>query len=59
MLIKGTSIAQKVLGVPYVQGILEALLQQDNPRPHVTTISVECLAQANVTTLPWPPLSPN
>lgn len=45
--------------IPYVQGIANAMFQQDNARPHIARISVDHLEQANVRILPWPPRSPD
>ncbi|UYV70226.1 hypothetical protein LAZ67_7002240 [Cordylochernes scorpioides] len=62
--LKGTMTAQRyvddVLGpvtLPYLQGVPNALYQQDNARPHTARISQQALQDVQM--LPWPPYSPD
>ncbi|UYV81071.1 hypothetical protein LAZ67_19002692 [Cordylochernes scorpioides] len=62
--IQGTMTAQRyvddVLGpvtLPYLQGVPNALYQQDNARPHTARISQQALQDVQM--LPWPPYSPD
>ncbi|UYV65492.1 hypothetical protein LAZ67_3004512 [Cordylochernes scorpioides] len=43
--------------LPYLQGVLNALYQQDNARPHTARISQQALQDVQM--LPWPPYSPD
>ncbi|UYV74806.1 Transposase [Cordylochernes scorpioides] len=62
--IQGTMTAQRYVDdvlrtvtLPYLQGVPNALYQQDNARPHTTRISQQALQ--GVQMLPWPPYSPD
>ncbi|UYV72435.1 hypothetical protein LAZ67_9003122, partial [Cordylochernes scorpioides] len=62
--IQGTMTAQRYIDdvlrpvtLPYLQGVPNALYQQDNARPHTARISQQALQ--NVQMLPWPPYSPD
>ncbi|UYV65016.1 hypothetical protein LAZ67_3002826 [Cordylochernes scorpioides] len=62
--IQGTMTAQRYVDdvlrpvtLPYLQGVPNALYQQDNARPHTAHISQQALQ--NVQMLPWPPYSPD
>ncbi|UYV68766.1 hypothetical protein LAZ67_6000748 [Cordylochernes scorpioides] len=60
--IQGTMTAQRYVDVlrpvtlPYLQGVPNALYQQDNARPHTARISQQALQDVQM--LPWPPYSP-
>ncbi|UYV77274.1 hypothetical protein LAZ67_15000313 [Cordylochernes scorpioides] len=43
--------------LPYLQGVPNALYQQDNARPHTARISQQALQYVHM--LPWPPYSPD
>ncbi|UYV63926.1 K02A2.6-like [Cordylochernes scorpioides] len=43
--------------LPYLQGVPNALYQQDNARPHTARISQQALQDVQM--LPWPPYSPD
>ncbi|UYV63014.1 Transposase [Cordylochernes scorpioides] len=43
--------------LPYLQGVPNALYQQDNARPHTARISQQTLQDVQM--LPWPPYSPD
>ncbi|UYV70741.1 ITP [Cordylochernes scorpioides] len=43
--------------LPYLQGVPNALYQQDNARPHTSRISQQALQDVQM--LPWPPYSPD
>ncbi|UYV68823.1 GPRMGL2 [Cordylochernes scorpioides] len=60
--IQGTMTAQRYLDdvlrpvtLPYLQGVPNALYQQDNARPHTARISQQALQDVQM--LPWPPYS--
>ncbi|UYV73961.1 hypothetical protein LAZ67_11001607 [Cordylochernes scorpioides] len=62
--IQGTMTAQRYVDdvlrpvtLPYLQGIPNALYQQDNARPHTARISQQALQDVQM--LPWPPYSPD
>ncbi|UYV77453.1 K02A2.6-like, partial [Cordylochernes scorpioides] len=62
--IQGTMTAQRYVDdvlrpvtLPYVQGVPNALYQQDNARPHTARISQQALQDVQM--LPWPPYSPD
>ncbi|UYV63778.1 Transposase [Cordylochernes scorpioides] len=62
--IQGTMTAQRYVDVvlrpvtlPYLQGVPNALYQQDNARPHTARISQQALQDVQM--LPWPPYSPD
>ncbi|UYV68373.1 hypothetical protein LAZ67_5004125 [Cordylochernes scorpioides] len=62
--IQGTMTAQRYVDdvlrpvtLPYLQGVLNALYQQDNARPHTARISQQALQDVQM--LPWPPYSPD
>ncbi|UYV82334.1 Transposase [Cordylochernes scorpioides] len=62
--IQGTMTAQRYVDdvlrpvtLPYLQGVPNALYQQDNARPHTARISQETLQDVQM--LPWPPYSPD
>ncbi|UYV69603.1 SNX10 [Cordylochernes scorpioides] len=62
--IQGTMTAQRYvddvlrpLTLPYLQGVPNALYQQDNARPHTARISQQALQDVQM--LPWPPYSPD
>ncbi|UYV68035.1 hypothetical protein LAZ67_5002874, partial [Cordylochernes scorpioides] len=62
--IQGTMTAQRYVDdvlravtLPYLQGVPNALYQQDNARPHTARISQQALQDVQM--LPWPPYSPN
>ncbi|UYV82710.1 hypothetical protein LAZ67_22000644, partial [Cordylochernes scorpioides] len=62
--IQGTMTAQRYLDdvlrpvtLPYLQGVPNALYQQDNARPHTARISQQALQDVQM--LPWPPYSPD
>ncbi|UYV78936.1 K02A2.6-like, partial [Cordylochernes scorpioides] len=62
--IQGTMTAQRYVDdvlrpvtLPYLQGVPNALYQQDNPRPHTARISQQALQDVQM--LPWPPYSPD
>ncbi|UYV65606.1 hypothetical protein LAZ67_3004832 [Cordylochernes scorpioides] len=62
--IKGTMTAQRYVDdvlrpvtLPYLQGVPNALYQQDNARPHTARISQQALQDVQM--LPWPPYSPD
>ncbi|UYV83805.1 hypothetical protein LAZ67_X000187, partial [Cordylochernes scorpioides] len=61
--IHGTMTAQRYVDdvlrpvtLPYLQGVYNALYQQDNARPHTARISQQALQDVQM--LPWPPYSP-
>ncbi|UYV63376.1 hypothetical protein LAZ67_2003894 [Cordylochernes scorpioides] len=61
---RGTMTAQRYVDdvlrpvtLPYLQGVPNALYQQDNARPHTARISQQALQDAQM--LPWPPYSPD
>ncbi|UYV65361.1 hypothetical protein LAZ67_3004051 [Cordylochernes scorpioides] len=61
--IMGTMTAQRYVDdvlrpvtLPYLQGVPNALYQQDNARPHTARISQQALQDVQM--LPWPPYSP-
>ncbi|UYV81243.1 K02A2.6-like [Cordylochernes scorpioides] len=61
--IQGTMTAQRYVDdvlrpvtLPYLQGVPNALYQQDNARPHTVRISQQALQDVQM--LPWPPYSP-
>lgn len=45
--------------LPYLRRLEDPLFQQDNARPHVARVSLNCFEEANVNLLPWPPRSPD
>ncbi|UYV81576.1 hypothetical protein LAZ67_20001572 [Cordylochernes scorpioides] len=60
----GTMTAQRYVDhvlrpvtLPYLQGVPNALYQQDNARPHTARISQQALQDVQM--LPWPPYSPD
>ncbi|UYV83509.1 hypothetical protein LAZ67_23001272 [Cordylochernes scorpioides] len=60
----GTMTAQRYVDdvlrpvtLPYLQGVPNALYQQDNARPHTVRISQQALQDVQM--LPWPPYSPD
>ncbi|UYV62702.1 hypothetical protein LAZ67_2001617, partial [Cordylochernes scorpioides] len=62
--IQGTMTAQRYVDdvlrpvtLPYLQGVPNALYQQDNARPHTARISQQTLQDVQM--LPWPPYSPD
>ncbi|UYV73969.1 Transposase [Cordylochernes scorpioides] len=62
--IQGTMTAQRyvddvlrLVTLPYLQGVPNALYQQDNARPHTARISQQALQDVQM--LPWPPYSPD
>ncbi|UYV85003.1 hypothetical protein LAZ67_X004225 [Cordylochernes scorpioides] len=62
--IQGTMTAQRYVDdvlrpvtLPYLQGVPNALYQQDNARPHPARISQQALQDVQM--LPWPPYSPD
>ncbi|UYV73494.1 hypothetical protein LAZ67_10003725 [Cordylochernes scorpioides] len=62
--IQGTMMAQRYVDdvlrpvtLPYLQGVPNALYQQDNARPHTARISQQALQDIQM--LPWPPYSPD
>ncbi|UYV69241.1 hypothetical protein LAZ67_6002959 [Cordylochernes scorpioides] len=62
--IQGTMTAQRYVDdvlrpvtLPYLQGVPNALYQQDNTRPHTARISQQALQYVQM--LPWPPYSPD
>ncbi|UYV78490.1 hypothetical protein LAZ67_16001724, partial [Cordylochernes scorpioides] len=62
--IRGTMTAQRYVDdvlrpvtLPYLQGVPNALYQQDNARPHTARISQQALQDVQM--LPWPPYSPD
>ncbi|UYV66627.1 hypothetical protein LAZ67_4002384, partial [Cordylochernes scorpioides] len=62
--IQGTMTAQRYIDdvlrpvtLPYLQGVPNALYQQDNARPHTARISQQALQDVQM--LPWPPYSPD
>ncbi|UYV64260.1 hypothetical protein LAZ67_3000095, partial [Cordylochernes scorpioides] len=62
--IQGTMTAQRYADdvlrpatLPYLQGVPNALYQQDNARPHTARISQQALQDVQM--LPWPPYSPD
>ncbi|UYV73847.1 IKK1 [Cordylochernes scorpioides] len=62
--IQGTMTAQRYVNdvlrpvtLPYLQGVPNALYQQDNARPHTARISQQALQDVQM--LPWPPYSPD
>ncbi|UYV83195.1 hypothetical protein LAZ67_23000141 [Cordylochernes scorpioides] len=62
--IQGTMTAQRYVDdvlrpvtLPYLQGVPNALYQQDNARPHTARISQQALQDVQM--LPWPPSSPD
>ncbi|UYV80948.1 hypothetical protein LAZ67_19002252, partial [Cordylochernes scorpioides] len=62
--IQGTMTAQRYVDdvlrpvtIPYLQGVPNALYQQDNARPHTARISQQALQDVQM--LPWPPYSPD
>ncbi|UYV62624.1 hypothetical protein LAZ67_2001350 [Cordylochernes scorpioides] len=61
--IQGTMTAQRYVDVlrpvtlPYLQGVPNALYQQDKARPHTARISQQVLQDVQM--LPWPPYSPD
>ncbi|UYV77407.1 hypothetical protein LAZ67_15000907, partial [Cordylochernes scorpioides] len=62
--IQGTMTAQRYVDdvlrpvtLPYLQGVSNALYQQENARPHTARISQQALQDVQM--LPWPPYSPD
>ncbi|UYV78950.1 SNAI1 [Cordylochernes scorpioides] len=62
--IQGTMMAQRYVDdvlrpvtLPYLQGVPNALYQQDNARPHTARIRQQALQDVQM--LPWPPYSPD
>ncbi|UYV80175.1 hypothetical protein LAZ67_18001887 [Cordylochernes scorpioides] len=62
--IQGTMTAQRYVDdvlrpvtLPYLQGVPNALYQQNNARPHTARISQQALQDVQM--LPWPPYSPD
>ncbi|UYV84076.1 Transposase [Cordylochernes scorpioides] len=62
--IQGTMTAQRYVDdvlrpvtLPYLQGVPNAIYQQDNARPHTARISQQALQDVQM--LPWPPYSPD
>ncbi|UYV74840.1 hypothetical protein LAZ67_12001276 [Cordylochernes scorpioides] len=62
--IQGTMTTQRYVDdvlrpvtLPYLQGVPNALYQQDNARPHTARISQQALQDVQM--LPWPPYSPD
>ncbi|UYV78777.1 hypothetical protein LAZ67_16002713 [Cordylochernes scorpioides] len=62
--IQGTMTAQRYVDdvlrpvtLPYLQGVPNALYQQDNARPHTARISQQALQDVQM--LPWPPYCPD
>ncbi|UYV71010.1 K02A2.6-like [Cordylochernes scorpioides] len=62
--IQGTMTAQRYVDdvlrpvtLPYLQGVPNALYQQDNARPHTARISQQALQDVQM--LPWPPYYPD
>ncbi|UYV77381.1 hypothetical protein LAZ67_15000800 [Cordylochernes scorpioides] len=62
--IQGTMTAQRYVDdvlrpvtLPYLQGVPNALYQQDDARPHTARISQQALQDVQM--LPWPPYSPD
>ncbi|UYV74668.1 hypothetical protein LAZ67_12000459 [Cordylochernes scorpioides] len=62
--IQGTMTAQRYVDdvlrpvtLPYLQGVPNALYQQDNARSHTARISQQALQDVQI--LPWPPYSPD
>ncbi|UYV79196.1 Transposase [Cordylochernes scorpioides] len=62
--IQGTMTAQRYVDdvlrpvtLPYLQGVPNALYQQDNALPHTASISQQALQDVQM--LPWPPYSPD
>ncbi|UYV74044.1 hypothetical protein LAZ67_11001965 [Cordylochernes scorpioides] len=62
--IQGTMTAQRYVDdvlrpvtLPYLQGVPNALYQQDNARPHIARISQQALQDVQMP--PWPPYSPD
>ncbi|UYV69431.1 hypothetical protein LAZ67_6003583 [Cordylochernes scorpioides] len=62
--IQGTMTAKRYVDavlrpvtLPYLQGVPNALYQQDNARPHTARISQQALQDVQM--LPWPPYSPD
>ncbi|UYV64649.1 Transposase [Cordylochernes scorpioides] len=62
--IQGTMMGQRYVDdvlrpvtLPYLQGVPNALYQQDNARPHTARISQQALQHVQM--LPWPPYSPD
>ncbi|UYV72469.1 K02A2.6-like [Cordylochernes scorpioides] len=62
--IQGTMMAQRYVDdvlrpvtLSYLQGVPNALYQQDNARPHTARISQQALQDVRM--LPWPPYSPD
>ncbi|UYV84862.1 hypothetical protein LAZ67_X003755 [Cordylochernes scorpioides] len=62
--IQGTMTAQRYVDdvlrpvtLPYLQGVPNALYQQDNAQPHTARISQQALQDVQM--LPWPPYSPD
>ncbi|UYV75760.1 hypothetical protein LAZ67_13001256 [Cordylochernes scorpioides] len=62
--IQGTMTAQRYVDdvlrpvtLPYIQGVPNALYQQDNARPRTARISQQALQDVQM--LPWPPYSPD
>ncbi|UYV64962.1 K02A2.6-like, partial [Cordylochernes scorpioides] len=62
--IQGTMTAQRYVDdvlrpvtLPYLQGVPNALYQQDNARPHTARISQQALQDVQM--LPWPPFPPD
>ncbi|UYV64118.1 hypothetical protein LAZ67_2006615 [Cordylochernes scorpioides] len=62
--IQGTMTVQRYVDdvlrpvtLPYLQGVPNALYQQDNARPHTARISQQALQDVQM--LPWPPYSPD
>ncbi|GFV33955.1 transposable element Tc1 transposase [Trichonephila clavipes] len=45
--------------VPFLQGILEAIFQQDNARPHVAKTVQDFYSVQHMQLLPWPAYSPD
>ncbi|GFV00698.1 transposable element Tcb1 transposase [Trichonephila clavipes] len=45
--------------LPYLQGLVTAIFQQDNARPHVTRIVQRLFVNHQIELLPWPARSPD
>ncbi|GFY05709.1 transposable element Tcb1 transposase [Trichonephila clavipes] len=45
--------------LPYLQGLVTAIFQQDNARPHVARIVERFFVNHQIALLPWPARSPD
>lgn len=66
LFIRGNMTAQRYVQevveehlVPYLRTLPNPIFQQDNARPHIARVTLECFERNEVNLLPWPPRSPD